>query len=133
MAKVDNKTVFSYIEKNSRLEAMIRKHKIKGFEIEGIELNVYRGKNVVCSILSQSANLDYKNREVVLKGNTTIAVENKTLRSHRANWQTKDKKFFINGGYELINGNTVKRGKGLITDYLLEEIEFCGQNLKKEA
>ncbi len=133
VVKGDDFAIFKYLETNSELETMIRQHKIKGIEIEGIKINFHRGEKIVCSISSKSARMDYKNKDFILKGDTTITADNRILKSHRISWQNKDKKFFVNGRYKLFNEDGVKRGECLKTDFLLREIEYCDNKQINEA
>ncbi|GJQ57686.1 MAG: hypothetical protein SCALA701_04870 [Candidatus Scalindua sp.] len=121
----EDSSIFNYIENNPELEAMIRQHKIKGVEIEGVEITFHRGEEIVCTVSSVSARIDYKNRDFILRGNTKIVAGNRTLMAHQVNWKNSGNKFSVKGRYNLLNGDVVEKGECMQVDYLLRTIEPC--------
>lgn len=133
VVKSDDFTIFKHLETDSDWETMIRRYKIKGVEIKGIKINFHRGEKTVCSISSKSASMEYKNKDFILKGNTTIVADNRILKSHKIIWQNNNRKFLVNGKYELIEQDSVKRGECLKTDFLLRKIEYCENKVNEET
>jgi hypothetical protein len=99
--------------------------KVRGVEIKNIKINIMQENRIISSISSDYAEIDLARKDVIFKGNVKISSqEDKVLRCYRIRWVNKTNRFKTNDFYKLTKEGKAFEGKGLETDYLLENIRF---------
>jgi len=111
-----------FFMRNDKLKRMMPKG-VKGVEISNISINQYREGRIVSSLRSDQAKVDFRGKELVFKGNVKMACGNgKTLQCGKMSWLAEAKKFKTSEPYVLKTRHQTLRGKGLQTDYRLENM-----------
>lgn len=99
--------------------------KVKGVEIKDVSISLWKGRERIFKISSNSASVDRKTRNIVFTGQAILeAGNNGKLISHRIQWDRKTRLFRVTDSYYLIKNDKRTEGKGIETDYLLKKISY---------
>ena len=101
---------------------------IRGVEVTNIVLNIYRGDEWISSLSGGHAQILPRGGGIVIEDDVLLASSNgNTLKCKEINWSSRTDKLSALGAYELKVDNRTVSGRGLLTDYRLEHVEFAGR------
>lgn len=109
----------SFFKNTDRLNTL-KLERIKGLDLDGLEIEMLVDNQWASSIKSDVAHMDLKARSIVFSGNVSIRAANgNRLTCPHLAWNPKIQKLSTEGPYVLIKNGAIIKGKGLKCDPLL--------------